>query len=329
MKPAIALLLAFMLPLTAFTADDPYRRPARIPAPADNPLTPERIQLGKMLFFDPRMSGSSNVSCSTCHLPELGWSDGRPVALGFDGKPQRRASMTIVNAAYTPFIGWDGRRSSLEEQVKGSLNKKGAMHVDLEEALRILASIPGYAPLFERAYPGEGITADTMAKAIASFERSVVSGESSFDRWRAGNPRGLSASAQRGFKVFEGKGRCSTCHSGFNFSDGKFHNVGVKPTPKVEDLGRFAIVWEAGTKGAFKTPTLREIGRTSPYMHNGAYATLEEVVEHYDRGGDPQEDLSPLVKPLRLSEREKGDLVAFLRSLSSDEVEFVAPVLPR
>jgi cytochrome c peroxidase len=188
--------------------------------------------------------------------------------------------------------------------------------------------IPGYRPMFADAYPGEPITRTTIAEAIASFERTVLSDGAPFDRWIAGDPDALSPAAHRGFDLFVGKANCAACHQGFNFTDNGFHNIGVRDSG-APDPGRFVYKKIASLQGAFKTPTLRDIALTAPYMHNGCYDTLEEVVEHYVRGGDVKDQLSPDVRPLQLSAQEKSDLVEFMRALSSAPRLVSVPALPR
>jgi cytochrome c peroxidase len=309
---------------------DPYRRPALAPAPVDNAITPARVELGKMLFFDPRLSGSQWISCASCHNPALGWSDGLPTAIGVGMKKLPRRTPTILNVAYNTVFMWDGRAASLEDQAVGPIKNKDEMDLDMEILVERLVAIPGYAAAFERAYPGEGITEKTIAKALASFERTVVSAESPFDRWRAGNEKAVDDSAKRGFKLFTGKAKCDTCHEGANFTDNGFHNIGLK-TPKgmSEDVGRYAQRKVKINKGAFKTSTLRDVELTAPYMHNGIYQTLEEVLDHYDRGGDVKDNLDPNMEPLNLTAQEKQDLLAFLRSLTGKPVHVMIPQLPR
>lgn len=315
---------------TAAKADaDPYLRPEQAPAPEDNKPTPERVALGKTLFFDPRLSGSNWISCASCHNPVLGWSDGLPTGFGHGMKRLKRATPPIVNAAFNEFLFWDGRRSSLEEQALDPIENDGEMNQDIPALVKKLSAIPGYAAMFERAYPGDGISGATIAKALASFERTVLSAESPFDRWRRGDESAIDAAAKRGFKLFTGKAKCEKCHEGFNFADGAFHNIGLKRNGEQEDVGRFAVRKVATSRGAFKTPTLRDIELTAPYMHNGIYRTLEEVIDHYDRGGDVKDNLSRDIKPLNLSAQEKSDLLAFLKSLTGKHVPVTLPVLPR
>jgi cytochrome c peroxidase len=300
------------------------------PAPADNAITPARVELGKMLFFDPRLSGSQWISCASCHNPALGWSDGLPTAIGVGMKKLPRRTPTILNVAYNTVFMWDGRAASLEDQAVGPIKNRDEMDQDMEILVERLVAIPGYAAAFERAYPGEGITERTIAKALANFERTVVSAESPFDRWRAGNEKAVEESAKRGFKLFTGKAKCDVCHEGANFTDNGFHNIGLK-TPKgmSKDVGRYAQRKVKINKGAFKTSTLRDVELTAPYMHNGIYQTLEAVIDHYDRGGDVKDNLDPNMEPLNLTPQEKQDLLAFLKSLTGKPMHVMIPQLPR
>jgi len=304
-----------------------YARPAVVPQGEGNPSTEQRVALGKNLFFDPRLSGSNFISCSTCHNPALGWSDGQPTAIGHNMQVLGRATPTIINTAYQRSQFWDGRAATLEEQALGPIVADVEMNQPIDELIVELSEVLGYVEMFEAAYPGEGITASTISKAIAVFERTVIAGESDFDRWLNGDKNAMSAEAQWGFAVFEGKGNCSGCHGGHSFTDDKFHNIGLKG---VDNPGRYAIDSNESHKQAFKTPTLRDIARTAPYMHNGAYRTLAEVVEHYDRGGfDNGVPLSEDLKPsLDLSERDKKALVAFMEAVTSDPVAISIPQLP-
>jgi cytochrome c peroxidase len=325
----LALLFSLLL-IGAVVANetDPWLRPASAPAPADNLPTAARIALGEMLFFDPRLSRKQNMSCATCHNPSLGWSDGLPTATGFDMQTLGRATPTILNTAFNSIQMWDGRKGTLEEQALGPIEAGGEMNMPLPEMVARLKSIHGYAPIFEQAYPGLGISEVTVARAIASYERTVLSTESAFDRWRRGDEQSMSASARRGFDLFTGKGNCAICHMGYNFTDNGFHNIGLE-VAGAEDVGRFAQRPLKSMRGAFKTPTLRDIALTAPYMRNGAYRTLLEVVEHYDRGGDDKSNLDINMTPLGLSAAEKADLVAFMESLTGAPREVRVPNLPR
>jgi cytochrome c peroxidase len=332
-KAAIVSVIAgsvvFLLGASAsHVPTDPYLRPAVAPAPDDNKPTAERVELGKALFFDPRLSGSNWISCATCHNPSLGWSDGLATGIGHGMKQLGRATPTILNAAFNPIQMWDGRKTTLEDQALGPIAADVEMNLPLPELIAKLQQIEGYRHLFKQAYPNESISEKTIAKAIASFERTVLSTESSFDRWRMGDERAVDASVKRGFAVFTGKGNCAVCHQGFNFTDNGFHNIGVRDIGD-PDLGRYNEKKLPSMKGAFKTPTLRDIALTAPYMRNGIYKTLEEVVDHYDRGGDVKDNLSSNMKPLGLTVQEKADLVAFMKSLTGRPVEIAIPRLPQ
>lgn len=315
------------------TAGDPspddtktFLRPAEIPQPDNNRLNNSRVELGKTLFFDPRLSGTNSTSCATCHNPSLGWSDGLKVGIGAGQKKLTRATPTLLNSGYQRRHMWDGRSKSLEDQALKPIESKLEMNQNLDELMDELNAIKGYHPLFEAAYPGEGINRTTVAKALASFQRSLVSSESPFDRWLSGKKSEMSNSAIAGFELFKGKARCVMCHQGFNFIDDGFHNVGL---PGNTDEGRYALKKVNVLKGAFKTPTLRNIALTAPYMHNGQFAKLEEVVDHYSSGGVKNLDnLDPNMMPLNLTKAEKQDLIAFLHSLTGDQEKFYVPVLP-
>lgn len=302
-----------------------FLRPAEIPQPDNNRITTARTELGKMLFFDPRLSGSNWISCGTCHNPALGWSDGLPTAIGHGMGVLERATPTILNTAYQPLQFWDGRVRTLEEQALGPIKAAGEMNQDLDEVIKELSALKGYRDAFEDAYPGEGITKETLAKALATYERTIVSTESPFDRWVKGETHAMSKTAQQGFEVFLGKGRCVLCHSGFNFTDNGFHNLGLKGD---DDPGRYGVRKVKILKGAFKTPTLRDVELTAPYMHNGMYKTLEEVIDHYNRGGDTKDNLDPNMLPLHLTAGEKASLVAFMKALTGEPAPVTLPRLP-
>jgi len=325
--PLVLLFCLLIIGAAVANESDPWLRPLSAPAPADNQPTDARVALGEMLFFDPRLSRKANMSCASCHNPSLGWSDGLRTATGFDMQTLARATPTIINAAFNPIQMWDGRKGTLEEQALGPIEAGGEMNMPLPEMVTRLKTIHGYAPKFEQAYPGQGISEVTVARAIASYERTVLSTESPFDRWRKGDAKAVSDSAKRGFDLFTGKANCAICHMGYNFTDNGFHNIGVKDS--AEDVGRFAQKPLKSMRGAFKTPTLRDIALTGPYMRNGAYVTLMEVVEHYDRGGDDKSNLDINMTPLNLSAVEKADLVAFMESLTGAPREVRVPVLPR
>lgn len=300
-----------------------------VPYPANNAPNAARVELGHTLFFDPRMSGDGNMSCATCHNPALGWSDGQPTARGVKSSVLGRASPTVFNTGYNSIQMWDGRKSSLEDQAMGPMQANVEMNMDIGKLFQWIRGNQGYMALFARAYPGEPINEDTLSRAIASYERTVVSRNSPFDRWVRGEAGALSAQQVEGFQVFAGKGNCLACHSGPNFTDNGFHNLGLRSWGMAEpDMGRYAHKPVNAMRGAFKTPTVREVARTAPYFHDGSAATLMDVVEHYDRGGDVKTNLSPNIHPLGLSLQEKQALVAFLESLSSPYLVTRVPELP-
>ena len=304
-----------------------YERPATTPFPADNAHTPAREALGKALFFDPRLSGSDWISCATCHNPALSWGDGLPRAIGNGMGTLGRRTPTILDLAWAEALFWDGRATTLEEQALGPIAAAGEMNLPLDKLVAKLGAVEGYRPLFEAAYPGEGITTATIAKAIATYERTAVSAAAPFDRWIAGDATAVSESAKRGFEVFNDQGRCAQCHSGWRFTDDSFHDIGVRG----DDKGRGGLLKDIPVmQSAFKTPTLRNVDQRHPFMHNGSVATLEDVVDLYDRGGlEHRASLSPEIKPLGLAAEQKTDLVAFLRTLTSRNAPVVLPVLPR
>lgn len=302
------------------------------PQPEDNRSTPARVELGKALFFDPRLSGNGALSCASCHNPSLGWSDALPTAVGMNGKVLGRATPTILNTAYNTQFMWDGRKKSLEDQALGPMLAADEMNADMKAVLERLRSNQGYREMFQRAYPGEPIDEQRVAKAIAAFERTIVATDSPFDRWVAGDDNAMTPSQLRGYKVFvdPAKGNCAVCHAPPNFTDNGFHNIGLAPREGTEpDLGRYNIKKVAVNKGAFKTPTLRDIERTAPYFRDGSATTLRDVVDHYVRGGKDHSNLSSSMRALDLSEQEKEDLVAFMRSLTSPARTFALPTLPQ
>jgi len=300
-----------------------------VPHPDDNKPNADRTLLGQKLFFDPRMSGDGNMSCATCHNPALGWSDGLPTARGVKSSVLGRASPTVFNTAYNGIQMWDGRKKSLEDQAMGPMQANVEMNMDIGKLFSWIKTNEGYKSLFAKAYPGEPINESTLSRAIAAYERTVISDNSAFDRWLKGDAKAMTAQQVDGFKVFVGKGNCTACHSGANLTDNGFHNVGLASWGKAEpDMGRYGIRPVAALKGAFKTPTVREAARTGPYFHDGSATTLMDVVEHYDRGGDVKTNLSANIKPLNLSKAEKEALVAFMEGLSSPFIVASIPELP-
>ncbi len=289
--------------------------------PENNAYSPDKAELGKRLFFDPRLSGSNIISCATCHNPALGWADGLPKGIGHNGTKLGRNVPTVINTAFYSTQFWDGRAPSLEEQAKGPIASEAEMHQNPDELVAELKAIPGYVRHFERVFGDEGITYDTIARAIATYEREIVSADSRFDRFQHGERAALDESARRGWELFKGKARCTSCHNGPNFSDNRFHNIGVDDG----DEGRFAVTGKKRDKFAFKTPTLRDVTRTAPYLHNGQEATLMDVMKFYNRGGDKKPNA---LQELHLTDAEMADLVSFMYALESPFRAVTIPDLP-
>jgi cytochrome c peroxidase len=294
--------------------------------PEDNPLTVEKVELGKLLFFDPRLSRDNTISCASCHKPELAWTDGTKLSMGIGNQLSSRNSMTVVNRLYGHAQLWHGKMPTLEAQAKNPLTKAVRMGMPSEDVeVAKLNAIKGYRDRFQQVFCTD-TTMDGVAQAIASFERTILSGNSPADRFDMGGEEdAISESAKRGLALFQGKGRCTRCHSGFNFSDEEFHNLGIDWDKNSADLGRYSVEKHPGTVGGFKTPTLREIARTAPYMPDGRFATLEEVVDFYDQGGITNPHLSNLIIPLGLTAQEKKDLVEYMRALNGEGWQVTAP----
>lgn len=292
--------------------------------PDDNPYTADKAELGRLLYFDRRLSSDGTVSCASCHQPDKAFTDLLPVSVGIGSQKGGRSAPTVINRAYSTLQFWDGRASSLEEQVKGPLANPLEMTIDKEEGkahretVRRIQNFPGYVERFHKVFGTDAIDIDQVAKAIATFERTVLSGNAPFDRYEAGDKQALNPSQVRGREIFFKKAACDACHIGFNLTDSSFANIGIgmdRPNP---DLGRFVVTHKEEDKGAFKTPTLREVEHTAPYMHDGSLKTLEEVVDHYNKGGIPNPYLHQRIKPLNLTDQEKADLVAFLKAFSGE-----------
>lgn len=302
-----------------------FERPLRIPFSEAAPYDPIRATLGKMLFFDPRMSGAENISCATCHNPSFGWEVPTTGPIGATNEMLGRQAPTILNAAWGRHYFWDGRAATLEEQAAGPITANVEMAGDLNQIVERLSQISTYMNGFAAAYPDEGMTPDTILNAIATYERTVVTNWAPFDRWVDGQEDAISEDAKRGFEVFVGPGRCADCHSGWNFTDNMFHDIGLD-TP---DIGRAAIAPdEDRSRHAFKTPGLRNIFYRAPYMHNGSLPNIEAVISHYVTGGEARPSLSALMQPLDLTDQQVSDLVAFLASLTAEEEAVASPVLP-
>ncbi len=300
-----------------------------VPSPKDNAHSAAKVELGKQLYFDKRLSADNTVSCASCHDPKHGWSNADKTAVGVGGQRGGRSAPTVLNTAYQQFQFWDGRAPSLEAQALGPIANPIEMNLPIEEAVKKIGAIKGYQEQFQKVF-GEPVSADGIAKAIAAFERTILSGDAPYDHFKAGDTTALSAQAQEGMKLFFGKAKCSSCHVGPNFTDNGFHNLGVGFHSEQPDLGRHAVSKLEGDKGSFKTPSLRDIARTAPYMHDGSLATLEEVIAYYNQGGTSNDYLDEEIFPLKLSPEQQAALVAFLKeglaSRSYPDVE--PPQLP-
>ena len=302
-----------------------------------DPPTPERVRLGRWLFYDTRLSGDNTISCASCHRPEHAFSEPTPVSSGVRGQKGARKAPTFINQAVTlyPHFFWDGRAGSLEDQALGPIANPLEMGNSHATMIDTLARIPGYARYFKEAFGTPEITKERVAKAIADYERTRMSGNSPLDRWRYNREEAaVSAQVKQGFDLFNNKANCAQCHLGNNFTDGQFHNLGIgwnAKTATFADDGRWAISKDlgeearAGDRGAFKTPTLREVTKHAPYMHDGSVATLREVVEFYNRGGEKNPWLDPKMKPLKLSEAEIDALVAVMQALEGEGYQDVPP----
>ena len=342
------------------------------PFPADNPPTKDKVSLGRRLFFDRRLSHNETFSCAICHVPEQGFTSNElATAVGIEGRSVRRNSPTLLNVAYVERLFHDGRESRLENQIWGPLLARNEMgNPSVGAVLDRVGTLPDYPKLFERAFPGRGISVETLGMALASYERTLVSGSAPFDRWQAGEGGALSPAARRGFELFAGRAACTGCHPLDSplLSDGAFHNTGVGhaasmapsttrasgrqrvqvapgafleversiiasvSAPRAADLGRYEITGDPQDRWRYRTPTLRNVALTAPYMHDGSLSSLSDVADFYDGGGVPNEGLDPRIRPLGLSKRERRDLVAFLESLTGDDVgvlvsdAFAAPI---
>jgi cytochrome c peroxidase len=298
----------------------PFGLDAEKLSPRSNPASRDKIQLGRQLFFDSHLSSSGRVSCATCHDPRRAFSDGRTVAVGVYGATGDRNVPTLVNRAWGESFFWDGRAPTLEQQVLQPLFSAKELGMSAEAVLSQLRSAR-YRPLFTRVFGAEP-TLDHLALALASYVRTILAGDSPYDRFEAGDRSALSRAATQGLAVFRLIGGCSACHNGPNLTDEAYHNTGVawRRGPS-HDEGRAGVTHASADIGAFKTPTLRQISRTGPYMHDGSFATLAEVIEYYDRGGQPNAGLDERIRPLNLSRRQKEDLLAFLNSLTGTVTE--------
>ena len=305
-----------------------------VPIPGNNPITAEKVALGRTLFYDKRLSSDNTVSCSSCHNPLLGFTDGAVHSTGVGGKTGKRNAISLLNAAYDPVQFWDGRAPTLEAQVGTPMEDPDEMNQPHAITVAILKKDPVIQGQFDAAFGPGPITIGKIQQAIASFERMLISGNSAFDRYQFGGDKtALSPAAIRGLAIFQDKdkGNCAVCHTISShyalFTDGKFHNTGegVDEEGNLTDAGRYSETKVEADLGAFKTPTLRNVAESAPYMHDGKLKTLDDVVQFYAGGGNSNPYLDKEMKPIHLSSRDRADLVEFLKSLSGEPPANVGP----
>ncbi len=328
-----------------------------VPVPSDNPISPAKVKLGRMLYFEKRTSGDTEISCASCHDPNKGWGDELDISTGYPGTRHWRNGNTVVNSAYLQKLFWAGESTSLESQAKSAITGNLAGNGDPVMIEERLAQIPEYVGLFKEAFGVDRPSFPLVLRAIATFERAeVISDDSAFDRYMRGDRSAMSDAALRGMALFQGKAGCIQCHNGPLLTDEKHHNTGVPDNPVFKenhfaqialryqhyirgvpedlyrkadtDLGLYYTTKREADKGKFRTPPLRYLTYTYPYMHNGVFLVLEEVIDFYDEGGGDNRRKSPLLRPLGLSDQEKEDLIEFLNSLSGSELKIESPELP-
>jgi len=299
-----------------------------VPIPPDNPMTPEKIELGRMLYFDTRLSKDGKISCATCHDPQKEWAEDTPTSTGIHGQVGAVNSPTVINTAYATSLFWDGRAASLEEQALGPIENPIEMGHNLDELVVELGKIPGYVERFQKVF-GTGVTKEGIAQAIAAFERTVLSGNSPSDKFVAGDKTALTEAQQRGWRLFQD--HCAVCHTPPLFSNYQFYNAGIGMDKNPPDEGRKAVTGDDRDLGKFRVPPLREVARTAPYFHDGSVATLEEAVAIMIAGGKDNPNLALPLKAIReakLTEQDQADLVEFLKALSGEFPVIEPPVLP-
>ena len=319
------LLAGFLAISLAERLEPPLGLDAFMRVPDENPLTAEKVALGRRLFSDPILSADRSVSCATCHDPERAFTDDRPKAVGVYGRTGPRRVPKLVNRGYGRSFFWDGRIPTLEEQVLQPVVNSLEMDLPIAEAVDRLKADGKYREFFVAAF-GQPPDKDALANALASYVRTILSGGSRYDRYVAGESEALNERERLGLEIFRTKGNCVTCHLGPNLTDERFHNTGIGYVDgRFVDDGRFTVTGDPRDHGAFKTPTLRDVALTAPYMHDGSLSTIERVIEDYDRGGTPNPQLDPEIRKLNLAEPEKEALAAFLRTLTGTIREGLGP----
>jgi len=308
-------------------SDDPQVPVGLPPIPwlADNAYSPQRVELGRILFFDGRLSANGVVSCAFCHEPSHAFSGGTALSRGVDGKPGARHAPTLINRAWGKSQFWDGRAPTLESQVLVPLTNPDEMGMTVDQVIEKLQRIKGYTPLFAAAFGDSTINFERVAKALASFERTIVSGNSPYDRYILGDKSALTKQQKAGLNFFNGKGECAECHSGPNFTTEKFANLGIGMDQVNPDPGRETVTKKRGDFGKFKVPTLRDLAQRGPYMHDGRFKTLGEVLEFYSRGGLANPHLDTRLTPFYMDEQTKQDLLAFPAALNGEGWQKIAP----
>jgi cytochrome c peroxidase len=305
-----------------------FARPVEVPFPPQNPFSAAKAAFGKALFFDPIFSASGTISCASCHHPGLAWGDGLPRAIGEARTPLALRSPTTLNLAWGELYGWDGKFPDLESVVFAPLANKANMNRDIAELIHDLNAIPGYRAMSEAAFPGGGaIDRGKIEEALATYERTIVSGQAPFDQWIDGDESAIGDAAKRGFALFVGKGECAACHGGWNLTDNAFHDIG---TGGDKDFGRGRLFpGSTALQYAFKTPSLRDVAHRAPYMHDGSLSDLGAVIDLYDRGGVERPSRDSHIRRRDFSAAEKADLIAFLQTLSAEDPPTTVPRLPR
>lgn len=319
--------LAIVLSAKSVAARDltPFERPQDIPFAGVTAYSPQLATLGKMLFFDPRLSGAKNMNCVSCHNPSFGFEAPVALAIGAENKPLTRHAPTTLNMAWGTSFFMDGRSPTLEDQAKGPITAMAEMNISFEDLIPDLQAVDYYDRWFNSLFPGQGITEHTIVTALATYQRTIVSGWSPFDRWVEGDEMAVSEQVKQGFDLFVGKANCVACHAGWNFTDNQFHDIGLF----TEDIGRGALEPDnPHARFAFKTPSLRNLTYRAPFMHNGEIDNLETVIAHYEAGFEQRPSLSPKMTSFSLSDQERSALLAFLQSLTADKIEPSFPILP-
>ncbi len=286
--------------------------------PKSNPYSPEKAELGKLLYFDTRLSADGTVSCATCHSPKFAFTDGAAVSTGIRGQKGGRSAPTVINRAFSLAQFWDGRAGTLEEQAKGPMANPIEMGNTHDTVVSTVKAVPGYRALFAKVFSTNDFGIEEIAKAIATFERTVLSGNSPYDRYKEGDEKAMNAAQIRGMDIYFNKAKCDQCHEGLNFTTNMYANIGIGTDKPQPDEGRYAVTKNPADWGTFKTPTLRDISRTAPYMHDGSLKTLEEVVDYYNKGGRKNKNLDEKIKPLHLTAQDQKDLIGFLHALDGE-----------